>query len=69
MKLREQILWIVTINPFSCLPVQLDIEMRQSNDENEEKLAKGDSADGDRIANDIEYECEVRIYSDLIGDN
>ena len=43
--------------------------MRQSSDENEEKLAKGDSANGDRIANDIEYEFEVRIYSHLIGDN
>jgi hypothetical protein len=55
--------------PLSCLPVQLDIEMRQSNDENEEKLAKGDSADGDRIANDIESEFEVRTYSHLIGDS
>jgi hypothetical protein len=38
----------------------LDVEIRQSKDENEE-LAKGDLADGDRIANDIENEFEVRI--------
>jgi hypothetical protein len=38
----------------------LDVEIRQSKDVNEE-LARGDLADGDRIANDIENEFEVRI--------
>lgn len=55
--------------PLSCLPAKLDVEMRQNNDDDEEELAKGDLADGDRIANDIEYEFEVRIYSHLIGDS
>ena len=55
--------------PLSCLPAELDVEMRQVDDEDEEELAKGDLAHGDRIANDIEYEFEVRIYSHLIGDN